>query len=152
MGQRQSSRREAYMREIDFIFYHEAEIREAVQQARLSSSRAGLVCVSSNSSNISDPTALRAVRNLTRLKSVVIKSGVLIEHPEQWLEVIDKTYIYCAKQKDCRLEVAKRRYSGEDYQKTLRDLHLSNSTFRRLLELVKIYAALQAVQLGLIKV
>ena len=104
------------------------------------------------SGGIPDPTAMQAMRNLTPIRAVILTGGEVIKLPECWLEVIDKTYSYCAKQKDCRLEVAKRRYSAEDYRKTCRELNISNVTRSRLMELVRIYAALQAVQLGLITV
>ena len=124
------------MREIDFIFYHEKKIREAVLKARVSNSPAGVVCPSSSGS-VSDPTATQAVKNLMPLKFVVISSGEMIEYPEHWLEVIDKTYKYCSEQKDCRAEVARRRYRHEDYRKTCSELHISNSTYRRLIGLAK---------------
>ena len=151
MSQRQSRGSEAYMRKIDFIFYREKEIREAVYQARLNMTVGGTLRLI-NSTGIPDPTATQAVRNLTPLKFVTLSEGEIIEYPERWLEVIDKTYKYCSTQKDCRLEVARRRYRSEDYRKTCRELNISDTARRRLLELVKIYAALQAVQLGLIQV
>ena len=151
MGQRQSSTRDTYMRQIDFIFYREKEIREAVYQARLDMTAGGTLRLI-NASSTPDPTATQAIRNLTPLKFVEIGDGEIIEYPERWLEVIEKTYKYCSTQKDCRAEVARRRYRNEDYRKTCRELNISDSTRRRLLELVKIYAALQAVQLGLIQV
>lgn len=114
-AKRQRKSRNSYISQIDFIFYHEKDLREAVSEARLD-------------------------------------SGHTVKKPESWLIVIDKTYSWCKLQKDCRHEIARRRYSGEDYRQTCRDLNISNSTRRRLLELVKIYAALQAVQLGLIQV
>ena len=151
MAQRQSRTRESYMREIDFVFYHEKKIREAVLKVRVSNSPAGVVCPSS-SGNISDPTATQAVKNLMPLKFVVISSGEMIEYPKHWLEVIDKTYKYCSEQKDCRAEVARRRYRHEDYRKSCAELYISKTTYHRLLELVKMYAALKAVQFGLITV
>ncbi len=152
MSQRQSRSRDSYMRKIDFIFYREKEIRDAVYRARLTIGISSGTLKLINTGGISDPTAMQAVANLTPLKSVVINDGEIIEYPERWLEVIDKTYRYCATSNDCRLEVAKRRYRSEDYRKTCSDLHISDSTRRRLLELVKMYAALQAVQLNLIYV
>ena len=151
MSQRLSRERESYMRKIDFMFYREKEIREAVYQARLNMTVGGTLRLI-NATGIPDPTATQAVRNLTPLKSVTLSNGEIIEYPEKWLEVIDKTYKYCSTQKDCRLEVARRRYRSEDYRKTCRELNISDTARRRLLELVKIYAALQAVQLGLIQV
>lgn len=152
MGQRQSRSRDSYMRKIDFIFYREKEIRDAVALARLTSGISSGTLKLVNTGGISDPTAMQAVKNLTPLTQVILKDGEIIEYPERWLEVIDKTYSYCATQNDCRLEVTKRRYRSEDYRKTCRELNVSDSTRRRLLELVKMYAALQAVQLNLIYV
>ena len=151
MGQRQSRTREEYMRKIDFVFYREKEIRDAVIKARMTENSSGTLRMV-RSGGIPDPTAMQAMRNLTPIRAVILTGGEVIKLPECWLEVIDKTYSYCAKQKDCRLEVAKRRYSAEDYRKTFRELNISNVTRSRLMELVRIYAALQAVQLGLITV
>lgn len=152
MSQRQSRAHDFYMRKVDFIFYREKEIREAVLRARSTSGISVGTMKLINTGGTSDPTAMKAVNNVTPLKSVTLNSGEKIIYPESWIEVIDKTYNYCAMQKDCRLEVAKRRYRREDYRKTCAELNISDSTRRRLLELVKIYAALQAVQFGLIQV
>ena len=154
MSQRQSNNREKYFRQIDFIFYHEKQIRDAVTEARISGGRDGTISLFpvASANNFSDPTATEAIKNLTPLKFVKLPDGTIIKYPEKWLAVIDKTYSYCKKQNDCRCEIARRRYNNEDYRKTCIDLNISNTTRRRLLELVQIYAALQAVQAGLIRV
>lgn len=151
MTQRQRKNRNSYLARIDFIFYHEKEIREAVLQARLDSGGLGTIRIAGGN-GLTDPTARQAVKNLTPLPVVVIHGGHTVKHPEHWLIVIDKTYDWCKTQKDSRYEVARRRYNDEDYRKTCRELNISNSTRRRLLELVQMYAALQAVQRGLIQV
>lgn len=150
MGQRQNNNREEYFRQVDFIFYHEKKIREAVTEARLGEHKTAFSIARENF--LSDPTAQRAIKNLTPLKVVKLFDGTIIKNPESWLEVIDKTYKYCQKQNDCRYEVARRRYSNEDYRKTCIDLNISNTTRRRLLEMVQMYATLLAVQAGLIRV
>ena len=147
MGQRQRSNEE-YFRKIDFIFYNEDKIRVAVSEARADDGRPHL----RQKAGSSDPTATQAVRNLTPLTKVMINSEQTIEYPERWLEVIDKTWAWAKKQSDCRYEVARRRYAKEDYKKTCHELHISTTTFFRLADLVKMYAALHAVQLGLIRV
>lgn len=155
MAQRHKNNREKYFRQIDFIFYHEKQIRDAVTESRITGGRENgisLFPVVGATSIHSDPTASQAVKNLTPLKFVKLRNDVIIKYPEKWLEVIDKTYSYCKRQNDCRFEVARRRYSNEDYRKTCIDLNISNSTRRRLLELAQIYAALQAVQFRLIVV
>lgn len=151
MAQRQRKNRSTYFSQIDFIFYHEQEIKEAVLQARLDSGHTGTVKIV-NGNGMTDPTANQAIKNLTLLPFVIIQGGHTVKKPESWLVVIDKTYSHCKLQNDCRYEVARRRYRNEDYRKTCRELNISNSTRRRLLELVQIYAALQAVQFGLIQV
>lgn len=154
MAQRQSNKRESYFRQVDFIFYREKQIRDAVFEKRNASrdDSISLFPIAEVSGRISDPTSAKAIKNLTPLKFVVISDGVIIKSPERWLEVIDKTYAWSRRQTDCRYEVARRRYNNEDYRKTCIDLHISNTTRTRLLETVKTYAALQAVQAGLIRV
>ena len=152
MAQRQSKNREYYFKQVDFIFYREKQIKDAVFEKRNGNKESSLPMISLFSSGTSDPTASKAVRNLTPLKFVVLKDNVIIKFPEKWLEVIEKTYSWCKRQPDCHYEVARRRYNNEDYRKTCIDLHISNPTRHRILEKVRIYAALQAVQAGLIKI
>lgn len=148
--QRQRKNREVYLSQVDYVFYHEEELRDAITRARLEGSIGGSVIVV-NANRMSDPTANQAVKNLSPIVAVMVK-GQTLRNPERWLVVIEKTYKWCKAQKDCRYEVARRRYSDEDYRKTCMELNISNSTRRRLFELVQMYAALQAVQLGLIQV
>lgn len=145
MGQRQKNS-EPYFRKVDFAFYNEEKIRIAIAEMKEDNGRPYL----SQSSGFSDPTATQVVRDLTPLKQVMINCEQSIEYPEKWLTVIDKTWLWAKKQTDCRYEVAKRRYAKEDYRKTCLDLHISNTTRRRLFDFVRMYASLHAVQLGLI--
>ena len=102
-----------------------------------------------NGSGVSDPTAREAMYNLTPLPMVKI-NGQDLKLPERWLIVIDKTYAWAKSQSDVHYEVAKRRYAEEDYRKTCRELHIATTTLHRIMESTRMYAALQAVQLGLI--
>ena len=147
MGQRQRSS-EPYFRKVDFIFYNEAKIRLAVEEMRLDDGRPHL----RNTGRVSNPTEAQAVRNLTPLDKVSLDGLHTVEFPERWLEVVDKTWTWAKLQDDCRYEVARRRYAKEDYRKSCRELGISNSTRRRLFDFVRMYAALQAVQSGLIHV
>ena len=153
MAQRQSKNRDYYFRQVDFIFYREKQIRDAILEKNLESKDNSISLFPvANAHTFSDPTASRALRNLTPLKFVKLRDGTMIKYPEKWIAVIDKTYNWCRRQQDCRFEVAKRRYHNEDYRKTCIDLSISKSTLHRLLESVRMYAALQAVQAGLIKI
>ena len=147
MAQRQRSS-EAYFRKIDFVFYNEEKIRVAVAEVRADDGRPRLRQKIENT----DPTVTQAVRNLTPLTKVMLDCEQTLEYPELWLEVIDKTWAWARAQPDCRYEIARRRYAKEDYRKTCMDLYISRNTYRRLFDLVRMYAALQAVQLGLIRV
>lgn len=146
MNQRQRSS-EPYFRKIDFVFYNESKIRLAVTEMRLDDGRPRLP-----SNGVSNPTQLQAIRNLTPLEKVSLDGLHAVEFPERWLEVVDKTWSWAKSQPDCRAEVARRRYAKEDYRITCRELGISNTTRRRLFDFVRMYAALQAVQLGLIHV
>lgn len=146
MGQRQRSN-EVYFRKIDFVFYNEEKIRVAVSEMRADDGRPRV----RQGTGLSDPTVAQVVRNLTPLRKAALDCEQTLEYPERWLEVIDKTWAWARAQPDCRYEVARRRYAKEDYRKTCRELELADTTRRRLLDLVRMYAALHAVQLGLIR-
>ena len=146
--QRQRNSSKPWIRKVDFVFYNEEEIRLSVLEARNTAASAPVI---RNASGISDPTAREAIYNLTPLPTVTI-SGQALTLPERWITVIDKTYAWAQKQSPTGLhyEVARRRYSGEDYRVTCRELHISTTTLHRIIENIKIYAALQAAQFGLI--
>lgn len=149
MAQRQRQRKnEPYFRKIDFVFYNEGEIRVAVAEMRLDDGRPRL----HQKIELTDPTAAQALRDLTPLRKVVLNCEQTLEYPEKWLIVIDKTWLWSKSQDDCRYEVARRRYAHEDYRKTCIDLHISDAKRQRLLDSVRMYASLHAVQLGLIRV
>ena len=100
---------------------------------------------------MSDPTAREAIYNLSPLPVVKI-DGKELRLPERWLVVIDKTYAWAKSQSDVHYEVARRRYRGEDYRVTCRELHIAKTTLHRIMEVFKMYASLQAAQMNLIYV
>ncbi len=139
----QRKRTEGYVRKIEFVFYNEKLIREAVLDARNRPRQLGR-----NGSGIGDPTGSQAIRNVTPLRSVTVK-GELLGRPEDWLRVVDATYVWCDKD---RLIVARDRYNGVDYRLTCAKLSISGKTYYNFLNDVRAYASLCAAQLGLIKV
>ena len=132
-----------YIRKIDFVFYNEKKIREAVLDARNMPRSPG-----KNGSAIGDPTASIAIRNLSPLRKVTIQEEEL-EWPEAWLRVVDETYLRCNHD---QMIVARDRYAGVDYRQTCTKLSISDATRRRLLDRVRQFASVCAAQLGLIKV
>lgn len=158
-GQKQRQKQRVdkpYIKDIDFIFYNESEIRQAIEDER---TKAREPLAVKNASKISDPTAAEAFGNILPpppVLAVVIKDrkGELraVKYPERWLIVIDRTYSWCQRQEGCHYEVARRRYSGEDYRKICSELHIDKSTLSRIMDDVRIYAALQAAQFHLIHV
>ena len=137
-----------WVRKIDFVFYHEQEIRETILDERSTCASAPVV---RNASGVSDPTAREAIYNLSPLPVVKI-DGKELRLPERWLVVIDKTYAWAKSQSDVHYEVARRRYRGEDYRVTCRELHIAKTTLHRIMEVFKMYASLQAAQMNLIYV
>ena len=132
------------MRKIDFVFYHENEIRAAVLDAReganVQSGRGG--------GQVGDPTASRALKNMTPLLSVRVR-GDKLDWPEHWLKVVDATYAWCDGD---RMIVAHDRYHNVSYADTCAKLNITKSGYYRIVKEVRHYAELCAVQLGLIKV
>lgn len=147
-GQRQRNSSKSWIRKVDFVFYNEEEIRLSVLEARNTAASAPVI---RNASGISDPTAWDAIYNLTPLPTITI-SGQALTLPERWLTVIDKTYAWAQKQSPTGLhyEVARRRYSGEDYRVTCRELSISPPYLYKIMDNIKMYASLQAAQMNLI--
>lgn len=135
-----------YVKKVDFVFYHEHEIREAVRDARASSTpqQGGF----RGKNHISNPTEAQALRNVTPIKQVRVCGEDLV-WPENWLKVIDAVYLWCD---DNHRSVARNRYSGEDYRQTCDRLHISDKTYYNLLNDVRNYAAVCAAQFGVIEV
>lgn len=133
-----------YMRKIDFVFYNERAIREAVLDAREGAGKSA----ARNKNHIGDPTAAKAIRNVTPLRSVRVR-GMHLEWPEHWLKVVDAVYAWCIGD---RQVVAEDRYHGVDYADTCVKLSISTKTYYNILNEVRQRAALCAVQLGVIKV
>ena len=134
-----------YIKKIDFVFFNEKNIRQAVIEEREDAIKPEL----KNGSGLSDPTARDAIRNLTPLPFIKL-AGEILKFPESWLNVIDKTYNWCKRQSACHYETVRRKYLGIHYRKICFDLHISITTFHNLINRARQYAALQAVQLNLI--
>ena len=136
-----------YIKKIEFVFYNEREIREAISEAREDIKTPEL----RNGSGLPDPTASTAIRNLSPVMSVKV-GGVELKKPESWLTVVEKTYKWCKRQGAKYYEVARRRYAGEYFAKTCANTGLSISRLYEVLEKIRNYAAIQAAYLQLIYV
>ena len=141
MAQRQTGK--GYIKKIDFVFYHEKDLRDAVNEFKLGTKSQG-----KNGSGIGDPTATQAMRNMMPLRYANI-DGDMLEWPESWVRVIDATYGWC---NNDQYIVAKDRYSGVDYRVSCAKLSISEKRYYLILDDVRHRASLCAVQYGLIKV
>lgn len=139
----QRIRTDGYVKKIEFVFYNEEKIRQAVMDARNLPRVPG-----KNGSKVSDPTASQAIRNVTPLRRVRI-NGEYLEWPEAWLQVVDATYAWCDHD---RLIVARDKYSNLYYRETCVKLSISQSTYSRFLADIRHYASLCAAQSGLIRI
>lgn len=80
--------------EIEYIFRHEREIREAVLEAKLGTAR-HIDGVPSGKSNISDPTYAAAIRLAEEVMCVILPDRTEIKKPERWLKVIGAVREWC---------------------------------------------------------
>lgn len=156
--------KDIYQKKIDWVFFNETRIAKAVTEARLENPRPEVPVISQN--NFSNPTVNVALHNLTPLKSVLvggkeiitkkherrIVGGCIVELPELWLTVISKTYNWCKRQSETHFQAVRKKYRGEHHHYICRELSISYSTLKNLLEKTRMYAALQAAQFHLIYV
>lgn len=121
--------RDKTIRRIEFVFYNEIRIREAVREERADpTSRHSILRVGEGKS---DPTMQIVLRELTPLTRVKLGNDEL-ESPEAWLEVIDQTY---SRVEGMEREVGKSRYRRkETYQTFCMRQPISKSEYYRILE------------------
>ena len=145
-----------YYSRIDYVFYNEQALKVTARQIRrdgLERTKKFISPVSKNKKTrkIAKPTERTAIQNLTAKGSLVLKDGELIKFPLQWYSIVENTYSYCKEQNDYRYEIISRKYrKNQDREKICADLKISESDYNQFLEMVQIYAVLQAVQSGLI--
>lgn len=136
-----------YIKKVEFAFYNEHAIRDAVYEARLDSFTPEV----RNGSGLPDPTATAAIKNLVPVAMVLVE-GTPVTRPESWLTVVEKTYNWCKNQGQIYYDMAKHRYGGAHFVRICSDLDIVPERFFRMLEKIRNYACLQAAQLNLIYV
>ena len=128
-----------YLKIIDYIFYNESLIRELVEEVKLKSARSEI----HNASNLSDPTAAVAIKNLTPVTAIILDKRVL-KFPEHWLEVVDLTKKWCRQRGEIFYQILRRRYTDEETEKICADLSISTDFYYRTLGKIRTRAALIA--------
>lgn len=88
---------------IEFVFYHEKEIKQAVFERREDGCLPKTGGSGSGHCRVSDPTAQNAIRKALEVPAVIIEYGaktcgrrnsITLRHPEKWLKVIQYTRDY----------------------------------------------------------
>lgn len=98
---------------------------------------------------LSDPTANEAIRNAEAIP-FVYASGTRVNKPESWLMVFESSYNNLD---GTSRDIMLRRYRlHEPYLRTSMSLHISDRTYYSLLDEIKSYTTMIAIQYGLISV
>ena len=88
---------------IEFVFYHEKDIKQAVFEKREDGCLPKTGGGGSGHCRVSDPTAQNAIRKALEVPAVIIEYGaktcgrrnsITLRHPEKWLKVIQYTRDY----------------------------------------------------------
>lgn len=85
-------KKKVYASFIDYILFHEDEIRNGVKEARADYSLYGCTrsdVPSGRKNNRSDRTASAVIHRAEKIKCVVCAMGETIYNPEEWLKIID---------------------------------------------------------------
>ena len=134
-----------YFRKIEYVFYNEAEIRELVQEEKLRIIRHEI-----SGGSLSDPTAAQVLKDSTPV-NVILIGKALLRYPEHWLEVVDLTKQWCEDCGDDFYQIMKRRYGlREEIKKTCANLSISADFYYKVVDKIKMHAALLAAYLHLI--
>jgi len=135
---------------IEWHIRHERAIRDAVAEARATTG-GHTGGAPTGHSYITDTTAAQAIRNAEELRSVKLDNGSFIEWPERWLTVIAAVRAWCDVD-TIRAEVFRRRYKGEGYISTCREINIAQQTYSDVLGRIRDYEIKCACQAQLIKV
>ncbi|WP_110953056.1 hypothetical protein [Anaerosinus massiliensis] len=139
---------------IEKRFYQYEKIKKAVFEARKDPAACKTGGNGSGHAFVSDPTANVAMKEVMPLPSVIIEVAKneteVIKQPEKWLKIVEQTYLYY--KNGIVYDMLKSRYSGEHYQKTCRELHISSSTYYQMITEAQHYALACACQVGLVRV
>ena len=146
----QRKARDGKIRKIEFAFYNERKIRDAVTEARAGGSRHD-GAAGGNSSHISKPTENAAIRLAVELPFVTLDNGGTVELPERWLAVIDAVRAWCASDA-VRAGIFRRRYGGEEARAVQTAMGISVDTYKHSLLQIRQFAVACAAQAQVVKV
>lgn len=143
---------------IEFVLMHTEDIRAEIVEAKLDG-RGHTGGGGTGHSKVGDPTAIRALKNLTELPVVHVQYGpvlygkresMAIRRPEKWLRVAEQTAKYYLGNPRMA-EFYKRRYvDGEDWRKTCSDLNIRKSLYYAMKDDVLRFVMISAAGSGLI--
>lgn len=142
--------RDKNVRAFEFMMRNERKIRDAVEETR-ASKKGSTGRTPTGHAYISDPPAGEAIRNAEELHFVEIEGGGRVEWPERWLSVIDAVRAWCEPDA-IRVEILRRRYSGESYIITCTAIHISERRYHDILFQLRSYALQCAAQMQVVKV
>lgn len=142
---------------IEFVLMYAQDIAEAVEEKRQDAG-GGKTGGTNGHSRISDPTALKAIRNAMEVESVRITYGAAfygerakktIRQPERWLAVAQAVRAQQMRNEITKAFYESRYYGRNDWQQTCRELHISRSVYYAMRADVMAVAKLYAVHYGL---
>ena len=145
---------------IEFIFFHVKEIEAAIMEKRLDSGGGKTGGNGTGHSQISDTTAIKAIRAATELNCVAVEFGAaingkcdvrFIKRPETWLEVVKDTHDFYLNRNRQIDDFLTSRYDKNDtWQETCDKLNIRKSEYYAYKADVIHTAELYAVGYGLL--
>ena len=135
---------------VEYILRNDEAIKEAIIETRLKQRIGGNTGGgASGHAMISDPTAMAAIKQTSRIKSVVLDDGNTVHQPEKWLMVLN--YLYSVFPKSERRAV-RYFYNGHSAVETSMRFETSERNFYYMREDFRQACVELACQCGLVKV
>lgn len=142
---------------IEFVLYHEEDIKKAVYERRFDSCIGKTGGCGSGHCIMSDPTAQTAIKHVAEIRSVLIEYGaatcgkrntVTVRNPEKWLRLISYTRTYYQNRTGGRL--FEMRYTKNmNRSEIMEALQLSASQYHALLNDVLRFTEGVAIGIGI---
>ena len=126
------------VKKIDYLFYHEEEIRRKIKESRKDRPH-DVLLIKPSGRNVSNPTLNQVVSNMMPLKYIALEDGNLLKNPELHLKLIDSTY---ARANVTESSIARLKYRGISSKEIISNHFISEWQYYRIINRFRMLAIL----------
>lgn len=132
------------------MLYKYDEIKAAVKEYRAEKKAKRETMGIRSIGTVSDPTRQEAEIDSEEIRAVRIKSGLLVSHPEKWIEAMDKVFSKISKEDMMIIRLSF--WSKDRCSSIVDNLNMATATYYKRKERIISLVAISAAEMGLIHI